>query len=118
VGTTSKYRKIVAFEEQTTIPEIAKSTGAEMAHPSSDPPFGSISAVTTLSPIYTAGTFIKAGIQARKHIQLLVTAQEVQEGSNLLPMSFLSPWPHLYNVPTITQVHNSPFSKHVFVSHL
>ena len=62
-----------------------KTIGAEMAHPSFDLLFGFILAVIMLFSIYTIGTFIKARVQARKRIQLPVTAQEVQEGSNLLP---------------------------------
>ena len=62
-----------------------KTIGAEMAHPTFDLFFGFILAVIMLFSIYTIGTFIKTRIQARTRIQLPVTAQEVQEGSNLLP---------------------------------
>lgn len=62
-----------------------KTIGAEIAHPTFDLLFGFVLAVMMLFSIYTVGTFIKARIQARKRIQLPVTAQEVLEGSNLLP---------------------------------
>ena len=62
-----------------------KTIGAEISHPTFDLLFGFVLAVMMLFSIYTVGTFIKARIQARKRIQLPVTAQEVLEGSNLLP---------------------------------
>ena len=80
------YRKGAAFEEPGFIPEMGiKTIGDELAHPSFDLPFGFILAATMLFSIYTIGTFIKTKIQARKRIQFPITAQEVQEGSNLLP---------------------------------
>ena len=62
-----------------------KTIGAELAHPSFDLFFGFILALAMLFSVYTIGTFIKTKIQARRRIQLPITAQEVQEGSTLLP---------------------------------
>ena len=52
-----------------------KTIGAELAHPSFDLFFGFILAVVMFFSIYTVGTFIKAKMQARKRIQLPITAQ-------------------------------------------
>jgi hypothetical protein len=79
----NKYGKITAFGEQAEA--TIRTIGAEMAHPTFDLFFGFILAVMMLFSIYTVGAFVKAKVQARKRIQLPVTAQEVQEGSNLLP---------------------------------
>lgn len=62
-----------------------KTIGAELAHPSFDTLFGFIFALMMLFSVYTIGSFIKTKIQARRRIQLPITAQEVQEGSTLLP---------------------------------
>ena len=62
-----------------------KTIGAELTHHSFDLLFGFILAAFMLFSVYTIGTFIKTKIQARKRIQLPITAQEVQEGSSLLP---------------------------------
>ena len=59
--------------------------GAEIAHPSFDLSFGFNIVVLMLFSIYTVGAFVKAKAQACKRIQFPVTAQEAQEGSNLLP---------------------------------
>ena len=61
-----------------------KTIGAELAHPSFDL-FGFFLALIMLFSVYTIGTFIKTKVQARRRIQLPTTAQEVQEGSTLLP---------------------------------
>ena len=66
---------------QVTITTI----GTEIAHPSFDLSFDFNIVVLMLFSIYTVGAFVKAKVQACKRIQLSVTAQEVQEGSNLLP---------------------------------
>jgi len=62
-----------------------KTIGEELAHPSLNFLYGFILAIIMLFSAYTIGSFIKAKFQARRRIQLPVTAQEVQEGSNLLP---------------------------------
>jgi hypothetical protein len=59
--------------------------GTEIAHPSFDLSSGFNIVVPMLFSIYTVGAFVKAKVQTHKRIQLSVTAQEVQEGSNLLP---------------------------------
>lgn len=62
-----------------------KTIGEELTHPSLNLLYGFILAVFMLFSFYTVGSFIKTKLQARKRIQLPVTTQEVQEGSNLLP---------------------------------
>lgn len=62
-----------------------KTIGAELAHPSLNLLYGFILAIFMLFSLFTIGSFIKTKLQARRRIQLPVTAQEVQEGSNLLP---------------------------------
>jgi hypothetical protein len=59
--------------------------GEELAHPTFNLFYGFLLAIMMLFTLYNVGSFIKAKFQARKRIQLPVTAQEVQEGSNLLP---------------------------------
>ncbi|KAF9783875.1 histidine phosphatase superfamily [Thelephora terrestris] len=79
---TNKY----ATFDSVTLPEVdIKTIGEELAHPSLNLLYGFILAIFMLFSIYTIGSFIKTKFQARKRIQLPVTAQEVQEGSNLLP---------------------------------
>ena len=62
-----------------------KTIGEEIAHPTLNLCYGFILAVMMILSVYTVGSFVKSKLQARRRIQLPVTAQEVQEGSNLLP---------------------------------
>ncbi|KAF9645921.1 phosphoglycerate mutase-like protein [Thelephora ganbajun] len=85
-GKVCGNNKYGMIEEPATTPEMGiKTIGAELARPSFDLLFGFMLAVIMLFSVYTIGAFIKTRIQARKRIQLPVTAQEVQEGSDLLP---------------------------------
>lgn len=76
---------MVTFDS-AALPEVdIKTIGEELAHPSLNLLYGFIFAIFMMFSVYTIGSFIKTKLQARKRIQLPVTAQEVQEGSNLLP---------------------------------
>ena len=82
VYSSCKHRNIAAFVDQTITAGV--DIGAEIS-PRIFDLFGIVLAPMMLFYIYAVGTFIKAGIQARKRIKLPVPAKGVLEGSNLLP---------------------------------
>jgi hypothetical protein len=82
IDSTREWGKVCGNNRFATVDPVAlpqvdiKTIGEELAHPSLNFLYGFILAIIMLFSAYTIGSFIKAKCQARRRIQLPVTAQE------------------------------------------